>query len=114
MTGTALWLNMKIETSRHTICHAAKKACTSHREYIDRKKEKYARVKKLFKTAFSHVHSSMAPSPKHIILHYSCLPGRVGHTANLNNNSHLQDMGVHNFVLISLFFSYTVQELWGL
>ena len=40
------------------------------------------------------------------LLYYSCPPGRVGHTVNLpiSRNSHLRDMGIQSFILISSFF----------
>ena len=61
-------------TSRHTVvCCAAKKAGDYTVSILTGRK----------KIAFSCVHSSMAPSPKHTILHYSCPPGRVRQTANL-------------------------------
>ena len=67
------------------------------------------------KTAFSCVHSSIAPSQSTLFLRYSCPPDRVRHTANLIRSNHLRDMGVQSFVLISSSFSsYAVRGLRGL
>ena len=60
--------------SRHrVVCRAAKKASDHTMSILTGRK----------KTAFSCVHSSMAPSQSTPFLHYSCVPGRVHHTANL-------------------------------
>ena len=57
------------------MCHAAKNSGMPHHGYNDRKKEN---------NIFMHAHvapwSLLHSTP---FLHYSCVPGRVGHTANL-------------------------------
>ena len=58
-------------------------------------------------TAFSCVNSSMAPSPKQTIfvLYLFSRLGKPHSTFDLVRNSHLRDMNIQSFDLITLFFS---------
>ena len=59
---------------RHTVvCHVVRKCGEPHCVCIDRNKE----------IMISCLHSSMALSPQHTILHLSCPTGRAGQTADL-------------------------------
>ena len=93
------------KVSRHTSVSCSQKAGVAHNEHTDKKKEN-----NIFMHAQLH-----GPSPKHTILHYSCLPGRIGHIANLIKLvPAICEIWAFKILIYSILFFLSCKEVTGL